>query len=215
MKLSKAEFKKKLESKTLSLALIGMSNCGKSHWSKSLADTGFKRYCCDDIIEKSLLKLNNSSVSKGIKAVAEWLGQPFEAGYNERADLYLKLEKESLETIFAQTGTSDTSNCVIDTTGSFVFCEKESCLKLKTSSVIFYIKTEKEEIKKLYENYLKNPKPVIWKDLYFEPLEKSYKALLMTRKELYEQYADYALQSTYLKKLTTGKQLLEYIYEIL
>ena len=38
----------------MKLSLIGMSNSGKSYWSKKLEDYGFKRFSSDDYIEEIL-----------------------------------------------------------------------------------------------------------------------------------------------------------------
>lgn len=215
MKLSRIEFQKKLAENTLSLTFTGMSNCGKSYWSRQIAHTGFRRFCCDDMIETGLLNIIRDSDLKGIKDVARWLGQPYETDHQKKADLYLQLEKNSLNNIVSEICAAPGINNVIDTTGSFVFCGEKSCYEIKELSMVLYIKTEEAEISRLFKNFLKNPKPVIWNGLYYEPIEKSYRELLKTRQRLYEKYSDLIISSKELKKLSDGNQLLDHIYEIL
>ena len=54
MKLSKSQFETLLEENRLVLSFIGMSNIGKTYWSKKLQGVGFKHIDCDDLIEKNV-----------------------------------------------------------------------------------------------------------------------------------------------------------------
>ncbi|MEK7623365.1 MAG: hypothetical protein AAB408_01700 [Patescibacteria group bacterium] len=83
MKLSKQQFDSAHREQRLVLTLIGMSNVGKSFWSQKLADVGFSRYCCDDLIETKLAPQLLAQGYKGIADVAAWLGLPYEPQFKK------------------------------------------------------------------------------------------------------------------------------------
>ena len=41
----------------MKISIVGMSGSGKTYWSKKLESEGFKRFCCDDLIEEKLEKI--------------------------------------------------------------------------------------------------------------------------------------------------------------
>ncbi|MBD3202988.1 hypothetical protein GF327_01730, partial [Candidatus Woesearchaeota archaeon] len=66
------------------ISMIGMSNSGKTYWSKKLEKKyNFQRYTCDDIIRKKLKKILKKQGFSGIKDVSEWMGQPYEKRYEK------------------------------------------------------------------------------------------------------------------------------------
>ncbi len=67
---------------------IGMSDSGKSYWSEKLARHGFRRFCLDALIAQKLSgKLRRKD--PGPLTLGEWMGFPFQDGYQEREELYL------------------------------------------------------------------------------------------------------------------------------
>ena len=70
-----------------------MSGSGKSYWSKKLQAKGFKRFCCDDLIEKKLENELKKLGYSGIQDVAKWMGQPFDTQYLRSSKEYLNAIK--------------------------------------------------------------------------------------------------------------------------
>lgn len=59
------------------ITLVGMSNIGKSFWSKELErEIGYFRFSSDEWIEERLTSELQGIGYSGIKAVSEWMGQP-------------------------------------------------------------------------------------------------------------------------------------------
>src|SRR5258708_565140 len=132
------------------ISFIGMSGSGKSHWSKKLHAKGFKRFCCDDLIEEKLGDELKKLGYSGIQDVAKWMGQPFDSQYKRSSKKYLQFETEALEEIFDQTNNfSVNDDIVIDTTGSVIYARKELLKRLTEQSKVIYFETQvlvKEEM---------------------------------------------------------------------
>ena len=92
MKLSKPQFEQLLRENRLVLSLIGMSNIGKTYWSKKFSGIGFGHFNCDDLIEAQL----------GLKDVSHWLGQPYDEMFSVNQQKYLALEKDIMENILTR-----------------------------------------------------------------------------------------------------------------
>ena len=189
-KIAHGDFTKKLKKKKLIISLIGMSNIGKTFWSKKLTKLGFKHINCDDIIEEKLGPKLKERGYQGIEDVAKWLGQPHEKQFKENEAQYLKLEKDTMNEIF-QNITEENQNVVIDTTGSIVHTGSNILEDLKKHSLVIYLETPEEMKKEMYENFIAHPKPLIWEDNYKDnDLAKSYVELLENRSNLYKEHAD-------------------------
>ena len=189
-KIAHRDFTKKLKKKKLIISLIGMSNIGKTFWSKKLTKLGFKHINCDNIIEEKLGPKLKERGYQGIKDVAKWLGQPHEKQFKKNEAQYLKLEEETMNEIF-QNISAENQNIVIDTTGSIVHIESNVLEDLKKHSLVVYLETPEERKKEMYENFIAHPKPLIWKDNYKDnDLAKSYLELLENRSTLYKEHAD-------------------------
>lgn len=189
-KIAHGDFIKKLKKKKLIISLIGMSNIGKTFWSKKLTKLGFKHINCDNIIEEKLGPKLKERGYQGIEDVAKWLGQPHEKQFKKNEAQYLKLEKETMNEIF-QNISAENQNIVIDTTGSIVHIESNILEDLKKHSLVIYLETPEEMKKEMYENFIAHPKPLIWKDNYKDnDLAKSYLELLENRSTLYKEHAD-------------------------
>ena len=178
------------------VSLIGMSGSGKTYWSCRLADFGFQRISCDDRIENELRSQLSLDACSGIKGVARWMGQPYEPGYREREAAYLAAETKVVQEILETLVRGMTRDLVIDTTGSVVHTGEELCRGLPAQSTVVYLENSPTDFELMFEQYLKDPKPVVWADL-FRPQEnetngaalaRCYKELLQYRKALYEKY---------------------------
>jgi len=182
----------------MKLTLIGMSGSGKTYWSKRLAERGFRHICCDDLIEEKLAPELARFGYSGIGDVAKWLGEPYEPQFERNQAKYLAFEKEVMQDILRWLENS-ADNLVIDTTGSVIYTGEEICSALKKYSTAIYIKVPKSIEKKMIEQYFKDPKPVLWGDMFRQisnksDIKKYYSKLLERRAELYKKYADIVLE---------------------
>lgn len=160
------------------ITLVGMSGAGKTHWSKELEKKSFKRFGCDDLLEKKL----NGNFS-GIKSVAEWMGRPSDKNYRKRCREYLACEQKALEDILTEIAKC-TENVVIDTTGSVIYLDKKILKKLKALTKIVYLEIPPAYYQKMEQKYFADPKPVIWGNF------KTYHDLLIFRARRYQKLAD-------------------------
>lgn len=223
MKLSQNEFKKRRKQNKLVLSLIGMSNTGKTFWSHKMMDVGFYHVNCDDLIESKLgdeLKLLGYS---GIEDVSRWMGQPHEEHFAVNQQKYLLLEKEVMEEMFAQVANETNQNVVIDTTGSVVHLDKQICFGLKEKTFILCLDTTDDMQEKMFQQYLEQPKPVVFGELYDkhsdetnqQALARSYQKLLEYRRTLYLQYADVVLPREKISPELNANQFLSLIEQSL
>jgi shikimate kinase len=191
------------------LSFIGMAGTGKSHWSGKFAESGFTRFCCDDMIAAKLApelkKIGGSKADMG-----KWMGFPYESQYKERESQYLTYEKEVLIEILSSIERGDYSShedIVIDTTGSVIYTGEAILNKLQSVTTVVHLTTPPEVRKTMLEAYLSDPGPVLWQAMYTErpgetteeALGRSYSRLLITRENLYKQYADVRID--YYKRL--------------
>jgi len=185
------------------ISFIGMSGSGKSYWSAKLAQLGYKIYCCDDLIEKKLDKELKERGYKGIEEVARWMGQPYETRYITNSQKYLRFEKEVVEEILGILEKGDpTDDIVIDTTGSIIYIADSLLEKLRILSKIVYLEVPQSVQDKMYALYLKEPKPVIWGDIFSKSadedemaaLGRNYPELLKSRSIKYSAVAEKVLE---------------------
>ena len=213
--------KKKFKKKYVNLALIGMSGAGKSYWSKKMEDIGFLRYSCDNLIAERLgSKLGKKG--KSTLNLAKWMGGPFSEGYSEAESLYLKLENEVLTFIC-----DELENCsrqgrpvVVDTTGSLIYHNNDLLDRLRKLVSTVHLNLPVRGHNKLFEAYLLDPKPVIWKGKYLplesenkqKTLRRCYSELLRFRNERYTLISDCEWKYSFHHGLKTRlDQLLEIV----
>ena len=184
----------------MSISLIGMSGSGKSHWSARLAEDGFKCFCCDELIAQKLapelLGPDGTAMDLG-----EWMGFPYESGYQERECLYLTCEKEVLTEVLDYLEASQDTlelNIVVDTTGSVIYTGEEIIDRLRRNTTMVYLSVPPELREPMLKAYVAEPRPVLWRDVFTkkesetneQALAWSYPRLLSQRERLYERYSD-------------------------
>jgi shikimate kinase len=177
-----------------------MAGSGKSYWSIRLAELGFSRFCCDDLIAtrltSDLMQADGTTMGLG-----EWMGFPFEPHYQEREIRYLEHEIDVLSKILLDLEESETSSkekIVVDTTGSVIYTGNEVLRRLGRSTTVIHLSTPAEVKEQMLQVYVAQPRPVLWRDVFGqepeetneEALARCYPILLSTRERLYEQYAD-------------------------
>lgn len=180
----------------MKISLIGMSGVGKTYWAKKLESYGFQRFSCDDWIEEELKKELQKFGYEGIEGLAKWMGQPYDKQYKQASKKYLELEKKVLHTILQKIEkTPIIENIVVDTTGSVVYLEPAILKELSSVTTIIYFQTAPEAHEKMFQQYCKDPKPVIWEHSFHqnpgqskqESLYISYPKLLAWRAKRYHE----------------------------
>jgi len=194
--LTLAEFENRLATGKLRLSLVGMSNVGKTYWSRLLARDGFTNICCDDLIEQKLgHELLELGYVGGIADMAKWLGQPYDERFEANQRRYLQLETDTLREIIASLENDDQSgNIVVDTTGSVVHTDPAIRRKLSELTTVVYLEASGEMRQEMFQLYIAEPKPVVWEDKFniqaketnIEALTRCYPELLEYRSGLYE-----------------------------
>lgn len=198
MKLLRQQFEQLFKENQLTLSLIGMSNIGKTYWSKKLSSIGFRHINCDDLIEAKLIPVLKKLKYSGIEDVSRWMGRPYDEMFPANQRKYLSLEREIMEDIFRQIKKRKRQNIVIDTTGSVVHTGSNIYTKLKQCSLVIYIEATKNMREEMFKQYIKKPKPVVFGEMFIQKknetaeqaLKKCYRALLDLRSTLYTKYAD-------------------------
>jgi shikimate kinase len=165
-----------------------------------MAEHGFTRLCCDELIQEKL-----ASELSGVKGrqvtMGEWMGFPYEAGYEEREARYLALERETMAEIIAYLKAHQEKpedNTVVDTTGSVIYTGNEILEKLRKDTTVVYLAVTAEVREQLLRAYISNPHPMLWKGGFHreppetnrEALVRCYPLLVSERQRAYEQLAD-------------------------
>jgi len=219
MKLSKSQFETRLEENQLILSFIGMSNIGKTYWSKKLQDIGFRHINCDDLVEQKLAPALKKLGYAGIHDVSKWMGQPYDKRYFANQHQYLSCEKEVMEEIFAEIKNSNKGNIIIDTTGSIIHTGQNIIEKLKQYSLVIYLAASEEMMEAMFKKYREEPKPLVFGDIYnqaqnetqLQALSRCYRQLLNLRGVLYTDCADVVIPQEAIVKDMTASQFFSLI----
>ncbi len=192
------------------LTLIGMSGCGKSHWSKALVQQGFMRFPCDELIARKLSAcLKNHHGSK--LELGEWMGFPFQSGYHDRERRYLDAEEEVVRAIVEdfESGKLDHGmDIVVDSTGSLIYLDAKLLERLKNHATFVYFHAPSSLWDEMMRLYSSNPRPVLWNGMFNtrddetneQSLARCYKDLIISRDLLYRQYADIIISAERLRE---------------
>ena len=193
MKLSPQEVQRRYQKGELKIALLGMSNIGKSYFAQRLSDHfAFQSVEVDQLIQS---KLGQGSMD----GHAKWLGQPYSDGYEARETEAMQLESEATADAMAQC--QQYGNAVLDAPGSVIYVESNILDKLSSDFWLIYIEASPDDLERLKSLYTTSPKPLIWKDSFNsnlgnthkEAVFASYPHLLAKRAEIYQNLADITL----------------------
>lgn len=203
------------------ISLIGFSGTGKSYWARKLAaELGFNALCCDQLIEDKL-KRSHIFRGSGIHAVADWMGMPYEERFAQHEKQYLAFEEAVMDEVFVELETQVRDRpVVIDTTGSVIYTGVHRCKKLQAMSRVVYLDVDKEKIDQMRAHFVAHPKPIVWNNMFSqkqnesqqEALARCYRDLLLSRTELYKQYAEVTLPfATHKKKNLSAREFIELV----
>lgn len=210
MLLSRNEFERRYAENDLRIALVGMSNIGKSYTGMRIAT----RYDFE-LIEVD--KLIWEALGQGSMAdFAAWQGQPYSEGYAEREAKSIALESEAT----AKAISAPQGNAILDTTGSVIYTDKEVQKKLIRDWYIVHISASNEAVELLKTQYFKHPKPLIWNGHYRAKAGQApdaaildcYPKLLKSRAKAYAKLADTMIESDL---ILDPEQSIETIFEAL
>ncbi|HJO62766.1 MAG TPA: shikimate kinase [Desulfobacterales bacterium] len=185
------------------LSLIGMAGSGKSYWSMKLAEHGFRRFGCDELIAEKLAHELFGSDGRSIET-GEWMGFPYERQYKKHESKYLAYEKRVLSEIlyYLQNPKIDRDeHIVVDTTGSVIYTGREMMEKLRQNTIVIFLSTPPEVQKQLLNAYITNLHPMLWRDVFHKKpnetnqkaLARCYPRLFSERERLYFRYADFTI----------------------
>jgi shikimate kinase len=204
------------------ISLIGMAGSGKSYWSKKLAQHGFRRFCCDDLIAAKLAT-NLTRPNRTKMNMGEWMGFPYELHYTKRESTYLTYEIEVLIGIFEYLASHKNTlgeNIVVDTTGSVIYTGEEILQKLCRYTTVIYLLTPPEFQEQLLNAYISKPHPMLWRDSFSkksgetsqEALARCYPQLLSARERLYARYAD--VEIDYYRQNEKGFSVTDFLHVV-
>ncbi len=181
------------------ITLIGMSNIGKTHWAKRLvAESGFTRVDCDQIIEDRLGPELTKLGYAGIRDVAKWMGQPYAPQYPETSRKFSEWEQITTQEIIEQIRNAPKDKkLVIDTCGSIIYLQPAMLGELRELTRVVYLEASPDHVTQLFERFIAEPKPIIWGDIYApnpgegqdDALKRCYPLLLQARDKRYRQMA--------------------------
>lgn len=200
--LSADEFRLRVDSATMPVCLVGMSNCGKSYWSNQLRlGREFELVSVDAEIEKAIEPELTALGFAGIDGMAEWMGFPSDSRFAANQARYLSYE----ETITAAAAfPSDCRNAVLDTTGSVIYLSDDTLRKVRRNYLIVHLEASDDMLGAMTENYFDTPKPVVWGDAFDQlegetpnaALRRCYPRLLRERRERYARLAHVTIPAT-------------------
>jgi hypothetical protein len=177
-----------------------MSGSGKSYWAEKLSRRGFRRFSLDSLIAQKLsAKLTRDDGS--LMTLGEWMGFPFQEGYQEREDLYLFAEKqlmaEVLDWIEDNAGAGSDENVVVDTTGSVIYVGEHLLTRMRSLTTVINFTFPTVVREAMLRQYIANPRPVLWRGFFNQEhgesvedaLFRCYHELLDSREIAYRKLA--------------------------
>lgn len=195
------QFEARLQSRQLAICFVGMSNCGKSHWSRALHEQlDFSLISVDDVIEEKLKPELAKDGHEGIGGLAAWMGFPSDARFARNQAIYLEAEED----VTARAAPTPARNSVLDTTGSVVYLSEATRARLTQRYLVVHLEASDDMLDVMTENYFQTPKPVVWGDAFAQrrgedanaALRRCYPILLRERRERYAKMAHVTVPAT-------------------
>lgn len=199
--LTATEFDARIADNSLAICFVGMSNCGKSHWSRVLqSDRSFHVLSVDEEIELAVEPELKALGYSGIEGLAGWMGFPSDERFSKNQATYLAHE----ETITAAARPISGSNSILDTTGSVVYLTEQTIARIRDDYLVVHLEASDDMLEVMTESYFETPKPVVWGDAYQpmdgetpnESLRRCYPWLLRERRERYDKMCHVTIPAT-------------------
>lgn len=206
----------------VNLSFIGMSGIGKSHWSSLLEQQGFRRFCCDALIEARLLPELTQPDGRQLD-MGQWMGFPYQADYQAREQQYLAYEIAVMHEVLDELERAPTDaerSTIVDTTGSVIYTNAAILERLAAVTQIVYLEAPPVVQQAMCQAYVADPAPVLWRDQFQQlphesneaALARCYPHLLSSRRREYEQLADITLDYHLLRTENFG--VTDFLYQI-
>ena len=206
------------------IGLIGMSGVGKTYWARQLATIGFELISCDDLIAAHLAADLGHPVS--FRELNDWLGLPYEPGFEGREASFLSFEVQTMESILSHLSRNGdvATDLVVDMSGSAVYAGRQLFDELRRHITIVYLAITPAVQQQMFERYARRPRAVLWQGQFrqgegqtqLEALKECYPRLIAHREMLYETYADVILPyATYHEANLTAAAFAQLLHESL
>lgn len=195
------QFDKRMVEGLLAICFVGMSNCGKSHWSGKLENNlGFHTVSVDEEIERAIKPELTALGYSGIGGLAEWMGFPSDDRFRTNQARYLEYE----ESITAAASPLTGKNTVLDTTGSVIYLREDTLNRIRNEYLVVHLQANDDMLEVMTNNYFKTPKPVVWGDAYkpsegetlTTSLRRCYPNLLRERRKKYAAMSDITIPAS-------------------
>jgi shikimate kinase len=186
------------------IGLIGMSGAGKTSLALKLAAAGYEHVDCDRLIATRL----STALDRPLATVDDlggWLGFPYEAGFREKESRYIACEVAVLREVadrLARTS-SQQQNVVVDMGGSAIYVGRARFLKLRRLMTVVYLAVPREAHARMLQEYLRRPRPIIWRgrfrskrgESHAAALARCFPQLIAFRERRYQALCDLQLES--------------------
>lgn len=201
----------------MAICFVGMSNCGKSHWSRQFKmNRDFHVVSVDEEIERAIEPELTVLGYAGIDGMAEWMGFPSDDRFTHNQGVYLGYE----ETITAKTSPREGANSVLDTTGSVVYLKSGTLDKIRREYLVIHLEASDDMLEFMTTNYFETPKPVVWGDAYrpqvgekpIQAMRRCYPDLLKERRKRYAAMAHITVPAAI--SLSPQIKLIEFLHHV-
>lgn len=198
---SAEEFDARIAGSSLALCFVGMSNCGKSHWSLQLGrNRDFHIVSVDEEIERAIKPELAALGHSGIEGLAEWMGFPSDNRFEANQARYLGYEESITSAASPVTG----RNTVLDTTGSVIYLSEATLDRIRDDYLVVHLEASDDMLEVMTNSYFETPKPVVWGDAYRpvggetsnESLRRCYPNLLRERRKKYAAISDVTIPAS-------------------
>lgn len=137
-----------------------MSNIGKSFTATHLAASfDFNAIEVDRLIWEQL-------GHDDMDALAEWQGQPYSQGYEEREERLIGLEVSATRRVME----TESRNSLLDSTGSVIDVGEDLLGMLMSRCYVVHIAASGVDLERLKASYFERSKPLVWAG-HFEELD--------------------------------------------
>ena len=189
-----------IERGELMIFLLWPSWIGKTFWSKAIMNK-YQNFLHVDIDANVWRSKGMKDLIKSVSWEDEvrkmwnffWTPWTFPEVYKKKEAIYLWIEKIEMNN-FYESLNSYSENIIADFTGSSVYCVEE-IEKFKWKGIFVYFEAWKEAYTQMQDNFLADPKPVVWWEELLNKWIAEYKKSWIDSKEqlpnLYKDLLDY------------------------